>query len=122
MTATFIQTGGARLGMFKCKLAIRHPFSHAQLLRLSCLGREYSLPKSSIRRLGRHRGMLSAGLRIEHTDSSLPEFIVFSPVSRLEWALGYLPQNTRAMRYQRVINPKRRVPLLSADLNEALAV
>jgi len=27
-------------------------------------------PKSSIRRLGRHRGIFSVGLRIEHTEQS----------------------------------------------------
>ena len=46
------------------------------LLRLSCLGRDYTFPKDSIRSLSRHRGILSTGLRIEHTDSSGPDFFL----------------------------------------------
>ena len=57
-------------------------------LRLSCLGRDYSFPKSGIRSLSRHRGIFSTGLRIEHTDSSLPKFVVFW-VSLFFWTSGF---------------------------------
>jgi hypothetical protein len=41
-----------------------------------------AFPRSSIRRLSKHRGFFSTGLRIEHTDEALPEFIVF-------WDFGF---------------------------------
>lgn len=53
-----------------------------EALRLSCIGCDFSFPKSSIRGLSRHRGIFSTGLRIEHVDSSSPEFIVF-------WTFGF---------------------------------
>jgi len=46
-------------------------------LRLSCLGRNYDFPRSSIRLLSMHRGFLSTGLRIDHNVTSYPDFIVF---------------------------------------------
>ena len=65
-----------------------------ELLRLSCLGRDYSFPKSSIRRLSRHRGFFSTGLRIEHADSSFPEFVVFW-ASLFFWTSGFQKLKTQ---------------------------
>jgi hypothetical protein len=38
---------------------------------------EYRFPRNIIIRLRRQRGLFSVGLRIKHTQVSLPEFIVF---------------------------------------------
>ncbi len=57
-------------------------------LHLSCLGRDYHFSRNSIRRLSRHRGLFSVGLRIEHTQDSLPEFIVFW-ASVVFWDTGF---------------------------------
>jgi hypothetical protein len=75
--ATFTQTGGARLNNFNASYPFATLSGDSEALHLSCLGREYHFPRSTIRRLRRHRGLFSVGLRIEHTQDSLPEFIVF---------------------------------------------
>ena len=49
---------------------------------LSCVGRECSFPKADVQGLSRHGGLFSTGLRIEHTVSSYPEFVVF-------WTFGF---------------------------------
>ena len=51
-------------------------------LELSCKGRNYVFPRSSIQSLHRHGGIFSVGLRIEHRVQSAPEFIVF-------WTFGF---------------------------------
>jgi hypothetical protein len=88
MTATFTQVGGARLGMFNASWPFAKLSATPDQLRLSCLGRNYDFPKTSIRSLSRHSGIFSTGLRIEHTQSSFPEFIVFwsSPIF---WSSGF---------------------------------
>jgi len=88
MTATFSQTGGARLGMFNASWPFATLSATPDALRLSCLGRDYSFPKGSIRSLSRHRGIFSTGLRIEHSDSSFPEFVVFW-ASLFFWTSGF---------------------------------
>lgn len=86
--ATFTQTGGARLD----NLNVSFPFATLSgddtALRLSCLGREYQFPRSSIQRLHRHRGLFSVGLRIEHTRDSLPGIVVFW-ASVFFWTSGF---------------------------------
>lgn len=88
MTATFTQTGGARLGMFNAS----YPFATLSVtpdaLCLSCLGRDYRFPKGSIRGLSKHQGVFSTGLRIEHTDPSAPTFVVFW-ASVFFWTSGF---------------------------------
>lgn len=74
---TFKQTGGARIGSSNATYPFAILSCDDAALNLSCFGREYHFPRSSIRRLSRHRGLTSVGLRIEHTRESLPEFIVF---------------------------------------------
>ena len=74
---TFRQTGGARIGFLNATYPVAVLSADADALDLSCLGRKYHFPRSSILRLSRHRGLISAGLRIEHTQDFLPEFIVF---------------------------------------------
>lgn len=94
MTTTFTQTGGARLGMFNATYPFATLSATPELLRLSCLGRDYSFPKGSIRRLSRHRGCFSTGLRIEHADSSFPEFVVFW-ASLFFWTSGFQKLRTQ---------------------------
>jgi hypothetical protein len=88
MTTTFTQTGGARLGMFNATYPFATLSATPDVLRLSCLGRDYSFRKESIRSLSRHRGIFSTGLRIEHTDPFFPEFVVFW-ASLFFWTSGF---------------------------------
>jgi hypothetical protein len=46
-------------------------------LRLSCFGRDYVFHKTTMERLSRYRGLVSLGLRIEHTVPIFPSFVVF---------------------------------------------
>ena len=57
-------------------------------LKLSCFGRHYIFPRSSLVRLSRQRGLLGVGLRIEHTERSYPQWVVFWPFSFL-WGSGF---------------------------------
>lgn len=90
MTAmsTFKQTGGARINNFNASYPFARLSGDSGALHLSCLGREYHFPRSNIRRLSRHRGFISVGLRIEHTQAGLPAFIVFW-ASLLFWTSGF---------------------------------
>lgn len=74
---TFTQTGGARLDYFNASFPFATLSVDSDALHLNCLGRDYHFPRSTIQRLSRYRGLFSVGLRIEHTQESLPEFIVF---------------------------------------------
>ena len=94
MSETFTQTGGARLGMFNASWPFATLSATPDVLRLTCLGRDYSFPKGSIRSLNRHRGIFSTGLRIEHTDSSFPEFVVFW-ASLFFWTSGFQKLKTQ---------------------------
>ena len=75
--AKFIHTGGARLDHFNATFPFATLSCDSEALHLSCGEREYHFPRTSIRRLHRHRGLFSVGLRIEHSEKSLPEFVVF---------------------------------------------
>jgi len=77
MDTTFTQTGGARLGMFNATWPFATLSATPDRLCLSCFGRKYDFPKSSIRSLSKYSGIFSTGLRIQHTESSFPEFVVF---------------------------------------------
>ena len=92
--ATFTQTGGARLDNFNASFPFATLSGDSEALRLTCLGREYQFPRSSIRRLHRHRGLFSVGLRIEHTQDSLPGFIVFW-ASVFFWTSGFQKLRTQ---------------------------
>jgi hypothetical protein len=82
MASTLSRTGGARIGYFNASWPLATLSATSDRIGLSCVSREFSFPKSSIRRLSRHRGRFSSGLRIEHTVSSCPELVVF-------WTFGY---------------------------------
>jgi hypothetical protein len=88
MTTTFTHSGGARIGIFNATWPFASLSGTPEAIRLSFLGRSYNFPKSNIRRLRRHRGIFSLGLRIEHTDPSFPEFVVFWP-SLFFWSSGF---------------------------------
>ncbi len=88
MTATYAQTGGARLDSLNASWPFAELSADSESLRLSCLGREYVFPRDAIRRLSRHRGIFSVGLRIEHREPSAPEFIVFW-ASVFFWTAGF---------------------------------
>ena len=88
MSEPISQTGGARLDYFNASYPFATLSADSQTLRLRCLGRDYVFPKSSIRRLSRHRGFFSVGLRVEHTEQSCPQFIVFW-ASVFFWTSGF---------------------------------
>jgi hypothetical protein len=88
MTATYTRTGGARLGRFNASWPFAKLSATSDVLRLSCFGRNYDFPRGSIRILSRHRGILSTGLRIEHSNTYYPDFIVFW-ASLLPWTSGF---------------------------------
>jgi hypothetical protein len=88
MNPAFTETGGARLDFFNATCPFATLSGDAQALQLSCLGRCYIFPKSSIRRLSRHRGIFSVGLRIEHAEKSYPQFVVFW-ASIFFWTSGF---------------------------------
>lgn len=90
----FTQTGGARLDRFNASYPFATLSGDADALCLSCLGREYHIPRSSIRRLHRHRGLFSVGLRIEHTQDLLPGLIVFW-ASVFFWPSGFQKLRTQ---------------------------
>jgi hypothetical protein len=71
------QTGGLRVDGFNATDPFATLSANSDAIHLSCRGREYHFPRSTIRRLSRHRGWVSVGLRIEHTQDSLPEFVFF---------------------------------------------
>jgi|SRR5436190_121239 len=86
--------GGARLGWLNASYPMATLSGDSAALHLSCLGHEYHFPRSSIRHLRRHRGLFSVGLRIEHTQDSLPEFIVFW-ASVFFWTSGFQKLRTQ---------------------------
>jgi len=82
MTATFTQTGGIRIGegifsAFNASWPFARLLISPKQVCLSCFSYQYSFPKESVRRLSRHRGVFSVGLRIEHTIPMYPVFLVF---------------------------------------------
>ncbi len=98
--AGFSQTGGARIDSSNVTAPYAVLSGHRNALRLSCWGQDYVFPKSSIVALGRHRGLFSIGLRIEHDVPLYPRYVVFwvslalrrSPFAQLKArlnALGY---------------------------------
>jgi hypothetical protein len=82
MNTTFSQTGGVRIGDGAfAALNVTWPFASLKVteseLTLSCFRKEWIFPKSSLRRLSRHDGHFSTGLRIEHGVETYASFIVF---------------------------------------------
>jgi hypothetical protein len=76
MTGSFSQRGGARIGLMNATYPFAALLVDGDMLRLSCLGRQYAFAKDSVE-LSRYRGLFSVGLRIEHNLSIYPRFIVF---------------------------------------------
>ncbi len=88
MSGRIRQIGGARLGSLNATYPFATLSADSQELSLLCLGREYVFPRSSIPTLRRHRGLLSVGLRIEHTVRAHPQFVVFW-ASVFFWTSGF---------------------------------
>jgi hypothetical protein len=88
MSTAITQTGGVRLDSFNATWPFATLSATGTELRLSCLGREYLFPRSHIRSLSRYRGIFSVGLQIEHTDPSIPQFVVFW-ASVFFWTSGF---------------------------------
>ena len=89
MSASFVQTGGVRIGGGFNAACFNATWPFANLvvgdenLMLVCLWRNWTFSKKSIRRLSKHRGLFSSGLRIEHDIALYPAFIVF-------WSMGFV--------------------------------
>jgi hypothetical protein len=79
----FSRTGGIRLNFFNTTWPLATLSGDQYSLRLWCPvgvfspNRLFVFPRSHIRRLSKYRGLFSIGLRIEYTEESFPEFIVF---------------------------------------------
>src|SRR5262245_53785863 len=95
MADVFTQTGGARLDWLNATMPFATLSGTPNALKLSCLGREYVFPKSRIERLSRHRGIFGVGLRIEHQEKSLPQFVVFWASAFFFWSWGFSILRTR---------------------------
>lgn len=76
------------MGLFNAAYPLVTLTADSQTLCLSCPGRDYPFPRSSITKLSRHRGFFSVGLRIEHTMETYPQFVVFW-VSIFSWTPGF---------------------------------
>jgi hypothetical protein len=77
MNVQFTERGGARLDDFNATWPFATLSADVQAIKLTCLRVEYIFPKHSICRLIKHKAFLSVGLRIEHTEQSYPQFVVF---------------------------------------------
>ncbi len=88
MNLAFSQVGGARLGFFNATWPFATLAADKEGLCLYCFSKKYVFPKNQIRRLSRHRGIFSVGLRIEHSESSMPHFVVFW-ASIFFWTSGF---------------------------------
>lgn len=94
-TGVYRQTGGARLDFFNATVPFASMVVTPEAISITVLFFHYCFEKSEIRSLTRHRGMLSAGLRIEHSNYSAPSQVIFwatsleTLVSELE-RLGYV--------------------------------
>ncbi|HMJ91636.1 MAG TPA: hypothetical protein VK530_17575 [Candidatus Acidoferrum sp.] len=99
--SVFALTGGARIGNFNATFPFATLSFDSSALHLSCVGRNYHFPRSSIRRLSRHRGLFSVGLRIEHNQAALPEFVVFW-ASMIFWSSAFekLQRQLEALGYE----------------------
>src|SRR5262249_4089121 len=84
----FSQTGRALLNDFNATWPFATLSVDANAILLWCLGQEYLFPKNKIIILTRYDGILSIGLRIEHTEQSLPDFVVFW-ASIFRWSSGF---------------------------------
>ena len=95
---TFTQTGGVRIGTGFGAFNASWPFAGLRVddteLVLTCLWERWTFPKSSIRRLSRHEGVFSFGLRIEHSIESYPQFMVF-----WTFLFGHLQQDLQERGY-----------------------
>jgi hypothetical protein len=85
---THIQTGGARMGVFNASWPFATLSATADVLQLSCLGRDYTFTRNNIQSLRRHRGIFAIGLRIVHTDHAIPVPVVFW-ASLFFWTSGF---------------------------------
>ena len=84
MSASFVQTGGVRIGRgFNATWPFANLMVGDENLTLICLWKNWTFPKGSIRRLSKHQGLFSSGLRIEHDIALYPAFIVF-------WSMGFV--------------------------------
>jgi hypothetical protein len=93
MTSTFAQIGGARIGLFNASWPFARLSATRDAIALRC-GFKFTFPRDAIRRLSRHDGAFSTGLRIEHDVPGYPAFFVFwtfrfETLSAQLQALGY---------------------------------
>ena len=86
MSASFVQTGGVRIGEGLIAFNATWPFAKLgvgdEKLTLTCFWKQWVFPKGSIRRLSEHDGLFSSGLRIEHDIACYSAFLVF-------WSMGF---------------------------------
>lgn len=95
--------GGARIGGFNASYPFATFSADAHSLILTSPGRELCIPRESIRRLGRHRGMLSVGLRIEHVCATAPGEVIFW-ASLLPFSRGFKNLKAQLIRLGYAVN------------------
>ncbi len=73
--------GGVRIGEGLVAFNATWPFAKIRIgeseIRLACLFEEWIFPKNSVRCISSHSGLLSNGLRIEHTIPDYNPYIAF---------------------------------------------
>ncbi len=74
--------GGIRYGMTSFyAISVSYPFVRLYItqseLAFHCFGRCVRIPKDSVQRISRWRGIFSTGIRIEHSINSVEPFVVF---------------------------------------------
>ncbi len=72
-----VRAGASRLGAVNASWPFAQLRADESTLVVTCFGNRWVFPKSSIARLGRHRGFFSTGLRIEHNVEAVAVFFVF---------------------------------------------
>ena len=96
-TTFYTQTGGARLDSFNATIPFASIVVTPSRITLIVFGRQHRFKKSSVRSLSRHHRFISTGLRIEHSGSEAPAFVVFwttnfaklaSALERFDWVVG----------------------------------
>lgn len=94
---SYSQTGGSRLDSFNATISFATIVATHAEITLSVFGKQHRFAKSQVRAFSRHRGFFSTGLRIEHSNSGSPTFVVFwttsfpnlaSVLERLGWSVA----------------------------------
>lgn len=68
-----------------------------EALKVTCFASTFEFPKRTIRRLKRHKGFISIGLKIEHDNPNYASFLVFWPSSSIFYGTSEFPEFKREL-------------------------